>query len=89
MAKLPGQGRQESGQPLGPRLEENLQALQRLYHHTEDLVIRRFRLGLSAEQAAAVVYLQGNVDENALDRQVIEPLARGSVAFTLEPDPKR
>lgn len=75
----------EPDRSLSPHLEESLERLQQLFGHTGDLVIRRFRLGLTEPQAAAVVYLEGTADEAAVSRQVIEPLSRGAMELALRP----
>jgi spore germination protein KA len=86
MARPPAGNRPGHEHRLGPGLDDNLRMLRRLYRGTDDMVIRRFRLGLRSPQAAAVVYLGKTVDESAIARQVIEPLARSPIPETSAPD---
>jgi spore germination protein KA len=62
-------------------LEANLAVLQQVMGANTDFVIRRFQLRV-AKRAAAIVYLENNVDQLALEESILRPLvfAKASVA---------
>ncbi|MCL6477251.1 MAG: spore germination protein [Peptococcaceae bacterium] len=67
-----------SGEPkqirLSPRLDDNLNLLESILGRNTDVIIRRFRLGMAEQTGAAVIYVDGMVDKNVLNSNVMKPL---------------
>ncbi len=62
--------------PLAEKLEENLKVLRDLFGSAPDLIVRRFRPGVAPDVEAALVYLDGMVDDTVLHQHVLVPLLR-------------
>lgn len=60
--------------PLGPSLQENLQALKGLVGGSDDLQVREFRLGPRGAVRAAAVFVEGLVEQAAVDDFVLRSL---------------
>lgn len=69
---------ENTGGPLTAGLDQNIAELKRLFGQSDDLNVRRFRVGIPPFPRAAVAYLVGGVDEERLAEQIIEPVS-GSV----------
>jgi len=69
--KVPGS---PEGDALAPGLSANLAEIQRRFGESDDLIVRRLTLGIPSHPEAAVVYLQGAVNEDAIARHIIQPL---------------
>ncbi|MEK8128812.1 spore germination protein [Paenibacillus filicis] len=59
--------------PLSESLQQNLAELNRLFSLTPDLIIRQFTIKQSRDPAA-LVYLDGLTDKNAINNNVLRPL---------------
>lgn len=59
---------------FSPDLDENLARLRALLATSDDIVYRRFTLPLKHPVSAAVVFVKGMVDTDALDDAVLRPL---------------
>lgn len=67
---------------LAANLEDNLAKLRHLLGDSPDLVVRRFTIGSPRGQQAAIVFVDGLVDKNALNRDVLRPLMRVGTDWT-------
>ncbi|SFI35076.1 spore germination protein [Paenibacillus sp. UNC496MF] len=61
--------------PVAAGLERNLAELRRVFSHTPDLVVRTFRYEQAGRQAA-LVYLSGLSDKNAINNNILHELMR-------------
>lgn len=57
-----------------PHLEVNLNILEKIMGQSGDVISRRFRLGLSDTVEAALIYIEGLVDKNIINRDIMKPL---------------
>lgn len=62
-----------SGEETSDALEENLGRIRELFGDANDLNVRRLRIRSTGEEAA-VVYLEGLTDKNAINNNVLKPL---------------
>ncbi|MGB9848382.1 MAG: spore germination protein [Moorellaceae bacterium] len=60
--------------PLEYSLEVNLKTLQDIFMDCQDVVYRRLRLGGGEGRAAAIIYIDGLVDNEILDTQIVKSL---------------
>jgi len=60
---------------LTNRLDENVQLMRDTIGQSNDIIFRQFRTGRSSKKAA-VVYVDGLIDKNALVEQVVKPLMK-------------
>jgi spore germination protein KA len=61
---------------LATGLEDNLAKLRQLLGDSPDLVMRQFTIGSPSGKRAAIIFIDGLVDKNALNRDVLRPLMR-------------
>lgn len=59
------------------RLGDNLALLKNILGQNQDVIFRSFRLGWAEQTEAAIVYIEGMVDVNVLNNNVIRPLMAG------------
>ncbi|MFZ5631567.1 MAG: spore germination protein [Bacillota bacterium] len=59
---------------LSPRLDDNLNLLESILGRNTDVIIRRFRLGMAEQTGAAIIYVDGMVDKDVLNSNVMKPL---------------
>jgi len=72
--------RREGPSALTEGLDKNLAALAELFGSPPDLVVRRLRLGTAPHVEAAVVYLDGMVEDMVVHQHILFPLLRGGPA---------
>jgi len=65
--------RQQPDAPINTELSHNIAHLKAVFTHTPDLIVRHFTIKHSGEQAA-LVYLDGLVDKNSINNNVLRPL---------------
>lgn len=96
---MPGERAKEAGRPpegeLWESIDRNLEALHKVFGASSDVVFREFRIA-DGDVRAAVVYIDGLVDKNAIQRELLkglmlesayaDPLERGPLAGKGEPE---
>lgn len=73
-------GRTEASPPqaLSTSLRVNLKCLKDLLDQSDDIVFREFLIGSEPEQRAAIIYVEGLVDKQLLNNDVLESLMFGT-----------
>ncbi|MHB8158520.1 MAG: spore germination protein, partial [Desulfocucumaceae bacterium] len=74
---------------LLPGLHNNLLLMKKILGENENLIIRKFRLGLTVQTEAAVVYLDGMIDKNVISQEIMKPLMLDSRMAGLSPEGKK
>lgn len=59
---------------LAKNLEENLQILREALGQSSDVIIRDMKINSNSNVAAAVIYIDGLVDRDLLNRDILQPL---------------
>ncbi|MCL6610800.1 MAG: spore germination protein [Peptococcaceae bacterium] len=59
---------------LSSSLNANLDVLESILGQNDDLVVRRFRLGVAGQAGAAVVYINGMVQTDTINSAILKPL---------------
>lgn len=79
-AKPPPLGRRKTATALSPSLAANAHAIRMQFHHSGDLRLRLLSSGALPGIQLAALYLQGIVDEEAIRKNVLEPLQAAEAA---------
>ncbi len=66
-------------EPISPRLEKNLEALRIRLNSSSDIVISRFDFGSQKKNKGALVYVDGMVDKDLLQKNILQPLMLDSI----------
>jgi len=66
-------GKNDEG-PLSSSLEKNLSLMKDVLSASMDIVIREFRYGLRRQTSAALIYLDGMTDKEAVSKNILQPL---------------
>ncbi|TXK81462.1 spore germination protein [Paenibacillus sp. N3.4] len=64
---------QQSNDPISKDLQENINEIHNLFTQTPDLIVRQFTIKQTGHQAA-LIYLNGLTDKNAINNYVLRPL---------------
>ncbi|NGQ93676.1 spore germination protein [Brevibacillus sp. SYP-B805] len=73
-----GKAQDISQEPLHPQLEANIDMIRRTTGNSTDIVIRRVMVGQEGQHRAAVIFVDGLVDEMHVSRFLLEPLLEAS-----------
>lgn len=65
---------------LSPDVSINIKYIQRRFHESPDLVIRRFQIK-ATQSEAALVYFSGLSDKNSIQHNVLQPLIHGTTDY--------
>ncbi|NNV07852.1 spore germination protein [Geobacillus sp. C56-T2] len=71
-------------EPLSPELAVNIDIIRRATGESSDVVIRRFSLGQETQMKAAIVFVDGLVDEKNVYEFLLMPLLTASFPLALE-----
>ncbi|NLY74866.1 MAG: spore germination protein [Firmicutes bacterium] len=71
---------------LAATLAANLDAIRRELNNSSDLIIRRFNLGGSYQDLGAIIYIDGLVDKNQVERSILRPLMLMKAPSSGRPD---
>lgn len=71
-------------EPLSPELAVNIDIIRRATGESSDIVIRRFSLGQETQMKAAIVFVDGLVDEKNVYEFLLLPLLTASFPLPLE-----
>lgn len=63
---------------LSSNLDQNLELLKTIIGQSDDVVFRRFQLGMTERTKAAVVFVENMVEKGLLNRDVLKPLMMGA-----------
>lgn len=68
-------------------LHQNLEWIKNEFHASPDLIVRQFILGLNEKRVAAILFIDGLVDQKKIDRSILEPLmAASDTGLPVAPD---
>lgn len=65
---------QDNPDSLSGNLDKNLQRIQSIFEESSDLITREFKIGANASIKAFIVMLNGLIDVNAVNADLIKPL---------------
>ncbi|MCL5290415.1 MAG: spore germination protein [Firmicutes bacterium] len=60
--------------PISTSLDSNLDTLKNILSHNNDVVFRRFRLGMGNQAEAAVIYVDGMIHKAIINNDIMKPL---------------
>ncbi|MBD7939174.1 spore germination protein [Cytobacillus sp. Sa5YUA1] len=55
-------------------LDDNIRHIKEVFNNTSDLVVKKFKLGIEKKEYAAMIYIDGIVDSDAIQDFVVKPL---------------
>ncbi len=70
----PKTGKGNSAQNLYPELAKNLDNLRAVLGASDDVIIREFSLGPRGNIDAALIFIEGMIDKNTVDENILKPL---------------
>ncbi|MHB8918628.1 MAG: spore germination protein [Desulfocucumaceae bacterium] len=74
--------------PISASLDKNLDMLKNILSHNNDVIFRRFRLGMGNQAEAAVVYIDGMIHKVIVNNDLIKPLMLESRMAGINPPGK-
>lgn len=67
-------GSEEGGKRLSSKLAENLAFFKEVLRDCEDVVFREWRFGSNGEFSAAIIFVEGLVDKNMINEEILKSL---------------
>lgn len=74
--------------PISASLDKNLDMLKNILSHNNDVIFRRFRLGMGNHAEAAVIYIDGMIHKAIVNNDIIKPLMLESRMAGIDPPGK-